>query len=156
MEHIEIPNFEEPGIYALFNHKEKSVYIGKCQNMKEQAIKLRSTLKRGTHTNKDIQEAYDQGDVLRFYPLQYVFNDEDYEEDEQEIKITALYYLYLAYFKIDGFKLYNKQLPSNLGGSALYEVMRLFDFDTRVNICFEDLYDEDYISYKKLRSRKNI
>lgn len=72
-----IPEYEHTGIYAIVNIKKMMVYIGSSYNIKKRAIGHNNSLKSGKHSNKGLQEDYNNGYKLDFIILEKIESEID-------------------------------------------------------------------------------
>ena len=105
---------ENPCIYAIINNNNFRIYVGESKKPMIRFAQHESTLKAGTHANKELQRDYNKGNSFTFLKLR------DYEEDETE---SMRYYelLYMNMCRENGIELYNSETDEQVKQLLKYE-----------------------------------
>ena len=61
--------YQYAGVYMIENLRNKKVYIGSTSNIEERLQAHRSALRRGKHSNKALQEDFNQHHIFRVHIL---------------------------------------------------------------------------------------
>lgn len=115
---FEIPKSNNAGIYMLFNMDNKKVYIGQTNNFKRRAVQHSERLLNNAHSNKDMQNDFNNGMEFCFVILEEV--GENYSKED--LRSLELQYIYI--FRGKYMKLYNKETMEQIKDSLFYNMFR--------------------------------
>lgn len=101
-------------LYNLISHR---VYIGKTRNFNHRSTTHRQNLKRNTHTNKKLQEDFNNGNNFAFV----ILDDMGTDFTDEQIRIREKLYMYAFIDK--GLKLYNNEGREQLFKGLFYDVV---------------------------------
>lgn len=98
---FKVPNYDGCGIYAIVNVQKMMCYIGSTGNIKKRALEHINSLKRNKHSNKILQEDYNNGANIDFIILEKI-----HEEVEKDFLI-AKEKMYMLSAIDNSFSIYN-------------------------------------------------
>lgn len=109
-----IPKSKVGGIYMILNIDNRKVYIGQTRNFQQRAYSHSSNLRTGKHPNKAMQADYNNGNRMRFVPLERV--DSGMSNEDRRIRE----YMHMLLFIDCRFKLYNSENKERIKGHLFW------------------------------------
>lgn len=77
-----INNPKVPGAYMILHHATGKAYIGSTENLYGREKKHKYMLKSNSHTNKPLQQAYNQNNKIEFIPLSTETREDAYNFEQ--------------------------------------------------------------------------
>lgn len=113
-----IPKSKTGGIYMILNidNREK-VYIGQTRNLHKRAYTHANELRTGRHPNKAMQADFNNGDRMRFVPLETVSG----KMSNENRLIREMLYMYAFIGK--GYKLYNSESKEHIESMLFWRIV---------------------------------
>lgn len=98
---FDFPNYDGSGVYAIINVRKMFCYIGSSKNIRKRANEHNRQLKNNKHSNKILQNDYNNGAILDFLILERT--DDSIEKD----LLIAKEKMYMLESIENGFVIYN-------------------------------------------------
>jgi group I intron endonuclease len=111
---FKIPEYKGIGIYAIINTDNKKVYIGSSCKIRTRALAHSGNLKNGTHSCKQLNIDYKNGNNFVFIILEKLPSNESLLIHE---------YIYMLLFRDLGFNLYNRESWNQLVNHIAYHFL---------------------------------
>lgn len=109
-----IPNSKESGIYMIYNIYKHKAYIGQTHNFRNRALSHKRNLKSGTHSNRQLQKDYNDGD-------NFIFSIIHITKSETDLRILESEYIYA--FQRRYVKLYNCETKEQIENFLFYDLV---------------------------------
>lgn len=114
---FEIPKSNGTGIYMIYNADKHKAYIGQTTNFKQRATMHRQQLIAGTHSNKEMQDDFNNGCKFAFAILETKENN----IDSSKLLLREKQYIYA--FRDKSIKTYNQETNEQIKQNLFYDMV---------------------------------
>lgn len=115
---FEVPKSTNAGIYMLYNLTKNKIYIGETKNFHNRSLQHREMLQSNTHSNKEMQEDYNNNCEFAFVIL------EDVGKTIEKDKLVWREKEYILAFRKKRIELYNCETTKQIIDKYIYDTLR--------------------------------